>query len=116
MTLLKLTPDKVTPEVARPAPDLVLSGDPVQTTWNQEVRGNLFAGMWHCTVGEWRVTYTEREYVHIREGHSVLTDEVGTQTHLRAGDSYLIRPGFKGTWRVVEPTLKDYVVLTPDDV
>ena len=116
MTLLKLTRDQVTPEVSRPDPALVLSVDPVHTTWNMEVRGNLFAGMWHCSVGEWRIRYSEWEYVHIHEGHSVLTDEAGAETHLRAGDSYLIRPGFSGTWRVLEPTLKDYVILTPDDL
>ncbi len=35
----------------------------------------------------------------------------GVATTLRAGDSFVIRPGFLGTWRVVEPTLKDYVIL-----
>jgi hypothetical protein len=30
--------------------------------------------------------------------------------HLRAGDSWIIRPGFEGTWEVVETTLKDYVI------
>ena len=53
MTLLKLTRDQVTPEVSRPDPAKVRSGDPVHTTWNMEVRGNLFAGMWHATAGEW---------------------------------------------------------------
>jgi uncharacterized cupin superfamily protein len=32
-------------------------------------------------------------------------------THLKAGDSYILRPGFAGTWEVVEPTLKDYVIV-----
>ena len=116
MTLLKLTRDQVTPEVSRPDPAKVRSGDPVHTTWNMEVRGNLFAGMWHATAGEWEISCSEWEYVHILEGHSVLTDEAGVETHLNAGDSYVIRPGYKGTWRVLEPTLKDYVILTPDDL
>jgi uncharacterized cupin superfamily protein len=30
--------------------------------------------------------------------------------HLRAGDRAVIRPGFKGTWEVVETTRKDYVI------
>ena len=109
--LLKLTRDGVTPEITRPDPAKVISGDPVHTTWNVEARGPLYAGLWHGTVGEWACSYTEWEYVHILEGHSVLTDEAGVAVVLRAGDSWVIRPGFKGTWRVVEDTLKDYVIL-----
>jgi hypothetical protein len=35
---------------------------------------------------------------------------MGTATHLRTGDSFIIRPGFEGTWEVLETTLKDYVI------
>ena len=110
--LLHMTRDGTDPAVSRPDPATVLSGDPVHTTWNLETRGGLYAGLWHSTVGEWRCSYSEWEYVHILEGVSVLTQTDGTQTTLRAGDSYVIRPGFVGTWRVIEPTLKDYVILT----
>ena len=109
--LLRITQAGTPPEVTRPDPATVIAGDPVHTTWNLEERGSLFAGMWHSTEGEWRCSYSEWEYVHIWEGVSVLTATDGTQTTLRAGDSYVIRPGFAGTWRVVEPTLKDYVIL-----
>lgn len=109
--LLKLTRDGVTPEVTRPHPAKVVAGDPVHTTWNVEALGGLYAGLWHATVGEWMCSYTEWEYVHILEGHSVLTDEAGVAVDLKAGDSWVIRPGFKGTWRVVDDTLKDYVIL-----
>jgi uncharacterized protein len=109
--LLRLTRDGTAPDVTRPDPAKVLSGDPVHTTWNVEERGGLFAGLWHSTVGEWKCDYSEWEYVHILEGISVLTDHDGTATTLKAGDSFVIRPGYHGTWRVVEPTLKDYVIL-----
>ena len=112
MTLLaRLTREGITPEISRPSPDKLVAGDPVHTTWNVEERGGLYAGLWHATVGEWRVSYSEWEYVHILEGVSVLTDMAGVEVLLQAGDSYVIRPGFQGTWRVVEPTLKDYVIL-----
>ncbi len=107
----RLSREGIDPELSRPAPEKVISGDPVHTTWNLEERGTLYAGLWHSTVGEWRITYTEWEYVHILEGVSVLTDAEGHQTLLQAGDSFVIRPGFVGTWRVLEPTLKDYVIL-----
>ncbi|MBI1170248.1 DUF861 domain-containing protein [bacterium] len=110
--LTRLSRDGIKPEVSRPAPEKVIAGDPVHTTWNVEARGALYAGLWHSTPGCWRIQYDEWEYVHILEGVSVLTDAEGHETRLAAGDSFLIRPGFAGTWRVVEPTLKDYVILT----
>jgi uncharacterized cupin superfamily protein len=109
--LLKVTRDGTAPEVSRPDPAIVLAGDPVHTTWNLETRGNLYSGLWHSTEGTWRCSYSEWEYVHILEGISVLTQTDGTVTELKAGDSFIIRPGFEGTWTVVEPTLKDYVIL-----
>lgn len=98
------------PDVERPDPMKVISGDPVHTTWSIEEQDGLYCGLWQSTPGKWRVHYDEWEYVHILEGHSVLTGADGTVTHLRAGDSWIIRPGFTGTWEVVETTLKDYVI------
>ncbi len=99
----------VVPEVTRPS--TILAGDPVHTAWNLEERGNLFSGIWQSTPGKWAISYSEWEYVHIHQGHSILTDQNGIETHLKAGDSWLIRPGYAGTWEVVETTLKDYVIL-----
>jgi uncharacterized protein len=108
----RLSREGIPPEVSRPDPAKVVSGDPVHTTWNFEDRDGLYAGLWQSTPGCWRVTYEEWEYVHIHSGHSVLTGVDGSVTHLRAGDSFLIRPGFVGTWEAVETTLKDYVILS----
>ena len=108
----RVTRENTPPEVTRPAPEKVISGDPVHTTWNLEETGGLFCGMWESTPGKWRLTYSEWEYVYIHSGHSILTDRDGKATHLRAGDSYIIRPGFDGTWETVETTLKDYVIRT----
>lgn len=111
MTLLApVSRDGITPEVERPAPEKVLAGDPVHTTWNVDTNGDICCGLWHATVGKWKVSYDEWEYVRILEGVSILTDAEGTAVTLRAGDSYVIRPGFAGTWEVIEPTLKDYVI------
>ena len=107
----RVTRDGTTPEVDRPSPDRVLAGDPVHTTWNIDERDGISSGMWQSTPGKWKITYSEWEYVHIHEGHSILTDKDGTAIHLKAGDSWIIRPGFDGTWEVVETTLKDYVII-----
>ena len=112
MTLLHKLVQTTTPDISRPAPDRLIAGDPVHSTWNQEDRGGLFCGIWQSTPGTWQVIYTEWEYFNILSGHSVLTDDQGTATHLRAGDRFVIRPGFQGVWQVIETTIKDYVILT----
>lgn len=101
----------VTPEEERPDPSRVIAGDPVHTTWLHEDRGGLYAGLWQTTPGTWRVDYSEWEYVHILSGTSILTEDGGTPQIVTAGDSFLIRPGFKGTWECTETTLKDFVIL-----
>ena len=111
MLLVPLNRQGITPEISRPDPSRLVAGDPVHTTWNVEERGALFAGLWQSTPGKWRIAYDEWEYIRILEGHSVLTDADGRETHLRAGDAWVIRPGFTGTWEVLETTLKDYVIL-----
>ena len=110
MTRLIPVDDAPEPEISRPDPGRLVSGDPVLTTWNVEERDGLYAGRWHATVGAWQVVYDEWEYFRIIEGHSILTEEGGEPRHLRPGDGWVIRPGFRGVWEVVEPTLKDYVI------
>lgn len=108
--ILPVTRDSVAPEVSRPKPESLLAGDPVHTTWNIEDQDGLYCGLWQSTPGKWAVSYDEWEYVYIHKGHSILTDSAGLTTHLRSGDSYIIRAGFKGSWEVIETTLKDYVI------
>ena len=108
--LLALSRNAVTPEVERPDPAKCISGDPVHTTWNLEEIDGLYCGIWQSTPGKWRVSYAEWEYIRILEGVSVLTETGGDPVTLRAGDSWIIRPGFEGTWEVLETTVKDYVI------
>jgi uncharacterized protein len=110
--LVRVDRSAAPPEVTRPDPSRLVSGDPVHTTWSVEERDGLFCGLWQSTPGAWRVSYSEWEYVHIVEGVSLLHEEGGGTTTLRTGDSLIIRPGFEGVWEVVETTLKDYVIRT----
>ena len=98
------------PEVGRPDPGRLVSGDPVHRTWNVEDRDGLYAGVWESTPGAWRVVYNEWEFCHILSGHSVLSSDDGEVHVLRAGDAFVIRPGFAGTWEAVETTRKEYVI------
>ena len=101
----------VEPEEGAPASDRLVSGNPRFRTWNvEEADGGLYAGVWESTPGKWRVVYEEWEYFHVLEGHSIVTEEGGEPIHLRTGDRLILRPGFKGTWEVVETTRKGYVI------
>ncbi|HLP71169.1 MAG TPA: cupin domain-containing protein [Rhizobium sp.] len=101
----------VEPEEGVPAPDRLISGDPHFLTWNlEEAEGGVYAGVWQSTPGKWRILYDEWEYFHVLEGYSVVTEDGGEPVHLKAGDRMILRPGFKGTWEVVETTRKDYVI------
>lgn len=108
---LPFDPATVTPEEGAPAADRLISGEPRFTTWNiEEAEGGVHAGIWQSTPGKWRIVYDEWEYFHILEGYSVVTEEGGEPIHLKAGDRLILRPGFKGTWEVLETTRKDYVI------
>lgn len=112
----RLTPNAlpdVTPEITRPAPDRLIAGNPVHTTWNVEQRGSLYAGIWQSTPGAWRIRYDEWEYCRILSGLSILTEDGQPPETVQAGDSFLLRPGFAGIWEVVETTTKEYVILLP---
>ncbi|MBB3591654.1 hypothetical protein FHX08_001998 [Rhizobium sp. BK529] len=99
------------PELGAPAAERIISGDPQFRTWNlEEAEGGLYAGIWEATPGKWRIVYEEWEYFSILSGHSIVTEDGGEPIHLKAGDRLILRPGFKGTWEVVETTRKDYVV------
>ncbi|OLP55879.1 cupin [Rhizobium rhizosphaerae] len=104
-------PGSVAPDVGAPAADRIVSGDPQFRTWNlEEAEGGLYAGIWEATPGAWRIVYEEWEYFHILSGHSRVISEDGTVFELKAGDSMILRPGFKGIWEVIETTRKDYVI------
>lgn len=101
----------VEPETGTPAADRLISGAPTFRTWSlDEADGRLYAGIWEATPGKWRIAYDEWEYFHILSGYSIVTSEDGETFHLRAGDRLILRPGFKGTWEVIETTRKDYVI------
>jgi uncharacterized protein len=100
----------IEPEDGAPAPDRLVAGNPRFRTWNVEEADGLYAGLWEATPGKWRILYEEWEYCHILSGVSILTEDGGAPRTVRAGDAFVLRPGFAGTWEVVETTVKEYVL------
>ncbi|MCB1391388.1 MAG: cupin domain-containing protein [Rhodobiaceae bacterium] len=111
-TFMRFSLDAVTPEHDAPDPAKVIAGDPRFTTWNMETAddGKTFSGIWESTPGKWHMTYEEWEYCHILSGISIITPDGGTPQTVRAGDAFLLRRGFSGTWETVETTRKEYVI------
>jgi uncharacterized cupin superfamily protein len=97
------------------APEKLLAGNPLQTAWVHYASpdGRFCAGQWRSEVGKWRIDYTEDEYCQIIEGLSIVSADDGQASTLRPGDEFVIPRGFRGTWEVVEPTLKRFVIHEP---
>lgn len=101
----------VEPEHGAPAEDRLVSGDPKFRTWNlDEEKGGLYVGVWEATPGKWRIEYDEWEFCHILAGVSIISEDGGETRTVSAGDSFVLKPGFKGTWEVLETTRKEYVI------
>lgn len=90
----------------------LISGNPRQQVWNHysDPSEKFFAGLWRSEVGKWRISYTEEEYCQILEGTSIITDSEGHAVTVCAGDNLIVPRGFVGTWEVVNPTKKIYVI------
>ncbi|MWV14591.1 DUF861 domain-containing protein [Pseudomonas sp. L-22-4S-12] len=102
-----------TPEYYRPAPEKILKGDPEQSVRNHygSPCGQFHAGIWEGAVGHWTINYTEHEYCEILQGVSVIRDAAGNAKTVRAGDRFVIPAGLSGTWEVLEPCRKVYVMF-----
>ena len=93
-------------------PEKLLQGNPRQTVWMHytDPSAKFMVGIWHSEPGRWTILYTEEEFCRILEGVSVLTDQAGNQVTVRAGDEFVVPAGFSGTWEVLEPTRKRFVI------
>ena len=101
-------------EISKALPDKVLAGDPTFTTWSQvESRGGaISAGVWEATPGLTKSIKGERfEFCLLLEGEVELSEDDGETVTYRAGDAFVMKPGFVGTWKTVRTVRKIYVVV-----
>ncbi|MFO1148030.1 MAG: cupin domain-containing protein [Alsobacter sp.] len=116
MSLLKTIDRNPTtePAVSKAAAERHLAGDPTFRTWAQDsVRdGAIRTGVWEATPGETVSMKGETfEFCHILEGVIEITEEGGTPITYRGGDSFVMKPGFRGVWKTIETVRKIYVVV-----
>lgn len=97
------------------APEKLLSGNPKQQVWlqYQDPSGKYFVGTWASGPGKWRIAYTEEEYCEVLEGESVIADDEGHAVTVGKGDRFVIPRGFRGSWEVLAPTRKYFVIYEP---
>lgn len=104
-----------TPELSKAAPDRLLAGDPSYRTWKMEAAGHggVRTGIWEATPGITRSIKGETwEYCTILAGVIILTEDGGAARRFTTGDTFVMRPGFKGTWETVETVRKLWVTVS----
>jgi len=104
---------KVKPTTVKKTEDIdVIFGKPIHRTWNldQNDRGVTF-GIWEGTTGKWNFSIDHWEYCRILTGESIITDvTTGKTFHVKSGDSFVLQPGFSGTWEAISTTRKEFIV------
>lgn len=104
-----------TPVHAVPDAQRLISGSPEFLTWAMDDSrdGGVKTGVWQATPGETRSVKGETfEFCHIIEGVVELTPADGSEVlTFRAGDSFVMKPGFVGVWKTIETIRKIYVVV-----
>jgi uncharacterized cupin superfamily protein len=115
MSVIAFSQQVTSPEYDHPRPDRLITGNPKRTTWNHYTNdsGEVYAGVWSCEVGGWRIEMGEREdeFFFVLEGRCRLTGDDGVAVEIGAGESLVITAGFKGTFTVLEPMKKHYMIV-----
>lgn len=108
------TAPTLAPKESGPATDRLISGNPAFKTWAQDEakNGTVFTGVWEATPGETHSIKGETfEFCHILSGVIELEENGGETRTFRAGDSFVMKPGFTGVWRTLETVRKIYVTV-----
>ncbi|MWB78717.1 DUF861 domain-containing protein [Pseudooceanicola sp. 216_PA32_1] len=108
------------PEEGVPAPERLIEGAPAFKTWQLDTAlaeaaqwGQIRTGVWEATPGKTISIKGETfEFCHILAGRCEIAED-GGETHVfGAGDSFVLKPGFTGTWTTLETVRKIYVIAS----
>jgi uncharacterized protein len=102
--------DKEPTKVSKPSANELIHGNPEFRSWTVESSDKgTSTGVWESTPGKWKFANSHWEYCRIISGVSIVTEVSGKTYTVKAGDSFVLKPGFSGTWEVLETTRKDFV-------
>ena len=78
--------------------------------------GQMEIGLWQGTPFETKMSpYSCNELMHILEGSATLTDDSGTQHHVKAGETVYVPKGTTCSWRNTQTVRKFYAIYAPVD-
>ena len=102
------------PKPGKPAADRLVSGNPLFKGWQQDEAkdGKVRTGVWEASPGEYLSVKGETfEFCYLLQGVIELTEEGKPPVRYKAGDSFVMKPGFKGVWKTIETVRKLYVAV-----
>jgi uncharacterized cupin superfamily protein len=110
---LSFTDPAPTSSIDFPQAERLLKGNPQRTTWNRYESNGVFMGEWSCEVGAWKIAFgkDEHEFFQVISGHCRVSDAEGNAKDYGPGDGCMMGPGFVGSFEVMEPLLKRYMIL-----
>ncbi|MFD6700394.1 MULTISPECIES: cupin domain-containing protein [unclassified Microbacterium] len=77
-----------------------------------DTRNGIEVGVWEGTAGRFparRDGYTE--ICQILSGHAILHTDGGGDVELNVGDTIVMPTGWTGSWEMLEPTRKLYIIV-----
>lgn len=117
MSLLKTIDPNPTsePRHSTPTQERLVSGNPTFKTWAQDSSKDdkVDTGVWEATPGETHSIKGESfEFCHILQGVIELTENGKEPVVYKAGDSFVMKPGYVGVWKTIETVRKIYVTVS----
>jgi uncharacterized cupin superfamily protein len=96
----------------RPPADRVIEGDLVCRNWDIDSAkdGKVKAGVWECSVGlNHSIKGETWEFCLILSGLVEITENGHAPLTYKAGDCFIMKPGYVGTWRTIETVRKVWI-------
>ncbi|KEP71313.1 cupin domain-containing protein [Thioclava sp. BHET1] len=108
------------PREAEAAPDRLIEGAPRFKTWDIDRAlneaghyGDVRTGLWEATPGTTRSIKGESfEFCHVLSGRCEISEEGGETHRFGPGDSFVLKPGFRGLWKTLETMRKIFVIAS----
>jgi uncharacterized cupin superfamily protein len=123
-TVTKLVPLDVEPSFAprenTAVAERLLEGNPFFKTWELDAAmaeaatwGKIRTGIWEATPGtNISIKGETFEFCHILSGVVEISEDGGKTHTFRAGDNFVMKPGFVGKWKTIETARKIFVIAS----